>query len=202
LRAARREVVRSVVAEKQLRHKREEQEAEVQRWVSRAELAVRSGRDDLARAALEHRRRLEAQRDRTEALRLEQRGEALGMKAELEKMERRLSALSARRGTLGVLAEQARAGGGSAGLGVSGGEPPTLAWDAMEERLDNIDVMFEAQREVDLELGGGPGPTGMTPAEVEARFAELEGNVRAAAAPEPGIDEELMQLKKKYRVET
>src|SRR5690606_12618463 len=47
IRAARQEVVRSVAAEKQLRKKVEELDAEVDKWAKRAELAVKHDDDDL-----------------------------------------------------------------------------------------------------------------------------------------------------------
>lgn len=203
LRDARREVVRSVVAEKQLRRKLDELDAEIERWVGRAELAIRRGRDDLARAALSQKRRLAERRAQTEKLRLEQRGEALSMKSELENMERKLAGFTARKGTLAVLAQQARAGGGAEGLGATGAESPLSAFDDLEERLANVDVMFDAQREVDAVLSRSARPDGMSAAEVEAGFAALEGAAGADRdSAESGLDDELAELKKKYRVET
>jgi phage shock protein A len=201
LRAARREVVRSVAAEKQLGHKVAELGSEVARWEERAELAVRNGKDELARAALAHKRRLAADRDRTEALRIQQRQNALEMKAEFERMERKLEDFSARRGTLAVLARQAAGGGGMEGLGSGAGETLS-AWQEMEDRLDNIDTVFEAQREVDAELARGARPSGLSPSEVEAEFQRLEQGSSAApasAAPDD-LDQELSALKRKYRV--
>ena len=72
----------------------------------------------------------------------------------------------------------------------------------MEDRIDNIDLVFEAQREVDEALAERRGPSGMTRAEVEAKFVALEN--RGASEPPPSggaeLDEELARLKKKYRV--
>jgi phage shock protein A len=204
LRMARREVVRGLAAEKQLRNKVSELERDVSRWAGRAELAVRHGKDDLARDALAHKRRLAAEQQRTEALRVQQRQNALEMKAEFERMERKLEELSARQGTIAVLARQAAAGGGPEGLGAGRGETPLSAWQDMEDRLESIDAVFEAQREVDEALARGQGPTGMSRVEVEAQFAALEkGNVSEPGAGDaPDVDEELSALKKKYRVQT
>jgi phage shock protein A len=201
LRAARREVVRGVAAEKQLGNKVGELAAEVARWEERAELAVRHGKDELARAALAHKRRLGAERDRTEALRIQQRQNALEMKAEFERMERKLEDFSARRGTLAVLAKQAAGGGGPEGLASGAGETLS-AWQEMEDRLDNIDTIFEAQREVDAELARGGRPGGMSPAQVEAEFQRLEQGSPPApqSAPSDDLDQELTALKRKYRV--
>jgi phage shock protein A len=202
LRAARREVVRSVAAEKQLGSKVVELGREVARWEERAELAVRNGKDELARAALGQKRRLGAERDRTEALRIQQLQNALEMKAEFERMERKLEDFSARKGTLAVLARQAAAGGGAAGLGSAAGETLS-AWQDMEDRLENIDTIFEAQREVDAELARGGRPGGMSATDVEAEFQRLEQGSAAAAAPASApddLDQELSALKRKYRV--
>jgi phage shock protein A len=199
--SARREVVRALAAEKQLRHEVAELEQQVALWESRAELAIRRGEDALARDALVHKRRVAGERDRTEALRVQQRQNALEMKAEFERMERKMEEFSARQGTLAVLARQA-----STGLNRSSDAPdasPLSAWHDVERRLDDIDVVFEAQREVDEALAARRGPGGMTPSEVEAQFAALEGK-RPSAAPAVAsseLDNELSALKKKYRVE-
>jgi phage shock protein A len=201
LRAARREVVRSLAAEKQLRNKVAELDGDVARWEARAELAIRHAKDELARDALAHKRRLAAERERTENLRLQQLKNALEMKGEFEGMERKMEDFSARQGTIAVLARQAAAGGA---LGTGPGETPLSAWQDVEDRLENIDAVFEAQREVDEALAMGRGPSGASKLEVEAQFQALErGNAppSEAGAP-PGVDEELLALKKKYRVAT
>lgn len=202
LRAARREVVRSVAAEKQLAAKVEELGRETAKWEGRAELAVRQGNDELARAALAHKRRLAADRDRTQALRVEQRQNALEMKAEFERMERKMEEFSARQGTIAVLARQAAAGGGAQGLGATPGLDTLSAWQEMEDRLDNIDTIFEAQREVDEALAQGARPSGLSRSEVEAAFQRLEQGTAPSSqehAPED-LDQELSALKRKYRV--
>jgi phage shock protein A len=203
LRGARREVVRSLAAEKQLRNKVVELEHEVAVWDGRAELAVRHGKDELARDALAQKRRLAGERDRTEALRGQHRQNALEMKAEFERMEQKMQEFSARQGTLAVLARQAAAGGGAESLGAPPRDPPLSAWHDMEDRLENIDAVFEAQREVDEALAEGRGPSGLSRAEVEAQFMALEQGARAGGeARAEGVDEELLALKKKYRVQT
>lgn len=201
LRAARREVVRAVAAEKQLASSVSELGRQVTLWESRAELAVRRNDDQLAREALAQKGRVAAERDRTEALRAQQRQAALDMKADLERMERKMEEFSARQGTIAVLARQAAAGG----LGASSAsESPLAAWHDMEDRLDNVDAVFEAQREVDEALAERRGPGGMTQSEVEAQFSALERKSVPAPAASGGteLDEELSALKKKYRVQT
>jgi phage shock protein A len=121
IRAARQEVVRSVAGEKQLRKKVEELDVEVEKWSKRAELAVRHEDDDLAREALVQKKRVTAERDRAEALRAEQRSNALEMKAELERMEQKLDEIKAKKGTIVARAQQVKAGGGTEGLGAKPG---------------------------------------------------------------------------------
>jgi phage shock protein A len=199
LRAARREVVRAVAAEKQLRNSVAELDRDIALWESRAELAVRRSDDQLALDALAQKRRVARERERTEALRVEQRQSALDMKADFERMERKMEEFSARQGTLAVLARQAASGGLA---GASSDDSPISAWQDMEDRLDNVDLVFEAQREVDEALAERRGPGGMTRAEVEVQFAALErrGAAEPASARGAELDAELTALKRKFRV--
>jgi phage shock protein A len=206
LRAGRQEVVRAVAAEKQLRQKVTELDQEVEKWSKRAELAVKHGDDDLAREALMQKKRVTGERDRAEALRAEQRGAALEMKAELERMEQKLTELEGKKNTIITRAKQAKAGGGTESLGATPGK--TSAFDEfrrMEDQIEGVETAVQAQREVEEALGGGRGPGGMTRDEVEAKFRALEyGGSGDAGAPKGGseVEEELAQLKKKIRIGT
>jgi phage shock protein A len=202
IRAARQEVVRSVAAEKQLKKKVEELDQEVGKWERRAELAVRHGDDELAREALVQKKRLTGDRDRAEALRAEQRGNAFEMKAELERMEQKLEEWSARKGTLIARAQQAKAGGGAEAMGskmASGGA--FQEFRRMEDQIEAVEAAAQAQREVDQALAG-TGPGRMSREEVEAKFAALEGGLKPSGEPGPAsdVDLELQALKKRVRV--
>lgn len=201
IKAGRQEVVRAVAAEKQLRRKVEELDGEVEKWAGRAELAVRQGDDELAREALLHKRRVVGERDRAEALRAEQRGQALEMKSELERMESKLGELEARRGALTAQAQQLRAGSGSnEGLGARPGGAAFNEFRRMEEQLEGVEAAVRAQREVD-EAIGGRGPGGMTRDEVEARFRALEHGAGGAAVERTEVDDELLAIKRRVRVD-
>jgi len=69
--AARKEVVSGIASEKQLKKKAGELDLEVDKWSGRAELAVKSNDDALAREALVQKRRAVGERDRAEAERAE-----------------------------------------------------------------------------------------------------------------------------------
>ncbi|MEJ7735190.1 MAG: PspA/IM30 family protein [Polyangiaceae bacterium] len=89
LRAAKKEMVDGVAAEKVLRKKVDELDADVERWEKRAELALKAEDEKLAREALVQKKRVVAERDRAEALRAEQRAAVLNMKSEMERMEQK-----------------------------------------------------------------------------------------------------------------
>jgi len=202
LRAARQEVVSAVAAEKQLRGKTEELDREVEKWNGRAELAVKNDDDSLAKEALLQKRRVVGERDRAEALRGEQRASALEMKSELERMEKKIGELEARKGTIAARVSQAKAGGGVEGLGKRGPGPGAFdEFRRMEDQIEGVETAVQAQRELDAMLAP-PSPTGMSPAEVEAKFRALEaGVVEKGGTPATGeVDAELAQLKKKIRI--
>jgi phage shock protein A len=208
VRGARRELIRAVAAERQLRTKLEEQQGELQRWTERAELAVKAGDDELAKGALAQRRRLSESKARSEALISEQRENVLEVKAAFERMQQKLGELRSRQGTIAVqaaLGEQvARAGNVAEALGARAGGQPFEALKDMEDRLDSVDAVFEAQREVDEALVPARGVSGMSAAEVESRFVELERGQRAGApsVEASAIEDDLVQLKKKFRIQT
>jgi phage shock protein A len=202
LRLAKKELVRSVAAERQLKRKVEELEQELARWERRAELALEHGDDDLARQALMHKRRLSADRQRTEQLRAQQRGNALEMKSAWDAMQSKFRDFSARKNTIATQVAQAKAGGGAENLG--GGGEAFAEFAAMEERIDGVDDVMDAQREVDQMLASSGSVTGMTRQEVELRFAELEGKVGDGERVEGDgeVEQELAQLKRRLRVKT
>jgi len=200
--AARREVVASVASEKQLKKKVEELDQEVEKWQRRAELAVRGNDDALAREALLQKRRAVADRDRAEAQRGEQRATALEMKDALENMERKVKEFELRKGTIAARAQQARAGGGVEGLGrASGGASAFDEFRRMEDKIESAEHSVLAQSEVDAALAPA-SPTGMSRAEVEAKFRALEDGSRSdpAAPVKSEVDDELSALKKRIRI--
>lgn len=199
VRGARQEIVRSVASEKQLAKKADDLKSESEKWERRAELAVKHGDDDLAREALRHRRRLAGEVERAEALRVEQRSAALELKADLERMERTVQEVKAKKGILAARVAQARGGGGAEGLGARPGDNPFTEFSRMEEQITGVEAAIAAQREVEEALGGGAGPSGMTREQVEARFRELESKAGGATAAE-NVDDELRELKAKLRV--
>jgi phage shock protein A len=199
IRAAKKELVEALGAEKVLRKKVDELDTEVEKWDKRAELALKAGDETLAREALVQKKRVIGERDRAEALRGEQRAAALNMKSELDRMEAKQQELDAKKGTLATQIKQAKAGGGAEGLGAkASGSSAFAEFRRMEERIEGAAAEAAASREVDEALRGG-----MSNAELESKFAALEGGRGRDDKPGgPEVDDELAALKKKLRIGT
>src|SRR5690606_9111653 len=93
LKSGRQDVIAAVAAEKQLRKKADDLKGEVEKWEKRAELALKSDDEALAREALRQKKRVETEHANVERARADQRDVALKMKSELERMEQKLDEL-------------------------------------------------------------------------------------------------------------
>lgn len=195
LSAAKKEIVEALGTQKVLTKKVDEFDGEVAKWEKRAELALTSEDEDLAREALKQKRRVVAERDRADSARNEQRGVVLNMKREMVRMEAKLDELKARKGTIANEMERAKQGGGAESLGASGGAGGSAfaAFRDMEAKIENQRAEADAFSEIDAVLNDG-----LSEAELESKFAALEGGAADGAGGE--IDDELAQLKKKLRI--
>jgi len=200
IRAARKELVEAVANEKVLRKKVEDLDAEVEKWERRAELALKSNDEKLAREALVQKKRVVTERDRAEALRAEQRATVLTMKSELDRMESKQKELEVKKGTIAAQVRQARAGGGAEGLGAKATGSAFSEFRRMEDQIDGQVAEVAAHREVDDALRDGR----MNADELDSKFAALEGGKGGSGDGDktatPEIDDELAALKKKIRI--
>lgn len=200
IRAAKKELVEAVAAEKVLRKKVDDFDADVQKWERRAELALKADDEVLAREALVQKKKLVADRDRAEALRAEQRAAVLNMKREMDRMEAKQQELESRKATIASQIRSAKAGGGAEGLGAKSTGGAFAEFRRMEDKIEGHVAEAAAAREVDEALR----PHGMSDTDLEAKFAQLEGggslsgDTKKSANPE--IDDELAALKKKIRI--
>src|SRR5271155_3950528 len=121
LKRAQQEVIAAVAAEKQLKKKCDDLGTEQGKWDKRAELALKSGDEALAREALKQKRRVTGELEGAENARVEQRNAALNMKTEFERMKEKLAEIKMKKGTLEARATKAAAGGNAEGLGAKGG---------------------------------------------------------------------------------
>jgi phage shock protein A len=200
IKAGHQEVVQAVAAEKQLRRKVDDLRADVERWDKRAELALKSGDEALAREALKQKKRVAAEADAAEKARAEQRNAALRMKDELERMKEKLAELKMRKGAIVARAAQARGGSSSEQLGAKGGASAFDNFRRMEEKIEGREAEGAAMAEVDEALGKGEQSE-----DLEAKFRDLERQMGGKPGPDGGggsseIDDELAALKKRIRV--
>jgi phage shock protein A len=194
LKRGRQEVISAVAAEKQLRKKKDDLSADVEKWDKRAELALKSGDEALAREALKQKKRATAEAEAVEKARGEQRDQALKMKEELERMEQKLEELKLRKGTILARAQQAKAGGGAEGLGAKGGSSAFDNFRRMEEKIEDREAQGSAMAEVEEALGKGEREQ-----DVEAKFRELERGGKSTDK-NSDVEDELAALKKRIRV--
>jgi phage shock protein A len=197
LKQAKKEIIEALGVQKRLSKKVDELDVEVEKWEKRAELALKSADEELAREALKQKKRVIAERDRAEAMRAEQRGVVMTMKRELERMEAKHQELKARKGSIANEMKRAKQGAADP-LSTAG--PGGGAFDdfrRMEQKIDQQRSEADAYSEIDEVLNDGLSET-----ELEGKFAQLEGRgVTADGKKAPdAIDEELERLKKKLRI--
>lgn len=198
LKAGRQDVIAAVAAEKQLRKKTDDLKADVEKWEKRAELALKSEDEALAREALRQKKRSESELEAVEKARIEQRDTALKMKQELERMEQKLDDLKMRKGTIAARAQQARAGSGSESLGARGGSSAFENFRKMEEKIEGREQEGLAMAEVEAALGTAEKR------DLEDKFRDLErglsGGTSGGTKKDAEIEDELAALKKRIRI--
>jgi phage shock protein A len=198
LKSGRQDVISAVASEKQLKKKADDLRAEVDKWEKRAELALKSEDEALAREALKQKKRTESECDAAEKARIDQRDVALKMKDELERMERKLDELKLRKGAIAARAQQARSGASGENLGARGASSAFDNFRRMEERIEGREQEGLAMAEIEDALGKGPAEK-----DLEAKFRQLEHGGAAgsgASSKDAAIDDELAALKKRIRV--
>lgn len=200
LREAKQEIVEALGNQKRLGLKNEELDKEIAKWEQRAELALKSNDEALAREALKQKKRLVLERDRADAVQAEQRGIVLTMKREMERMEGKLADLRARKTTVAAeLTRAKRAAADPSATPAAGGKAFEKFRD-VEGKIDQKRAEVSAYSEVEAALHDGRS----SDADLEARFAELEGRgVTTTGTPAAdGLDDEIARLKKKLRIES
>jgi phage shock protein A len=199
LKSGKQDVVSAIAAEKQLKKKVDDLNTEVEKWDKRAELALKSGDEALAREALKQKKRTQAEAETTEKARADQRDVALKMKSELDRMEDKLAELKLRKGSIVARAEQDRRGSTSDGLGAKGGSSAFSNFKEMEEKIEGREAEGVAMEEVEEALGKGRSNE-----DLESKFRDLERSVggkgEGGGGEKNDIDDELAALKKRIRV--
>jgi phage shock protein A len=175
-RQARTEVAQCFAEEKRLQKRVADLEGEAAEWVKRAELAVRSGDDALAKEALRRKAEKEAEREETRKAVQEQSVYADQLTQALKALDARLADIKLRQGTLRAKARASKKG--------SPLSPKTSAFDDFDRMAGRIDTV-EAEASLDEQLGGRSS---------ESAAAERKLNELAAQST---VDDALAELKKK-----
>src|SRR5271155_2193223 len=195
LKAGHHEIVQAVAAEKQLQKRCDDLAADVGKWDRRAELALKSGDEALAREALNHKKRIACDLASAQRAQAEQHDAGVRMKDELERMKQRLSELRMRKGTLTARAAQARSGASAEQLGAKGSSGAFDTFRRMEEKVEGREAEGRAMEEVEAALGKGPRSD-----DLEAKFRELERQAGQPSSEPGGVEDELAALKKRIRI--
>ena len=196
IKAGHKEVIRPLAADKQLTKKCDDLRADVQRWDHRAELALKSGDEALAREALKQKKRTTGRaRGHRPRRAASSEAAALKMKEDLERMKQKLAELKLKRGTI-----VARA--------AAGARRPTRSSSARREgRARSTTSAAWRRRSRAARPRAPPWPRSKRPSE-RAEERGSRGEVpRARASGRQGrrtapsdIDDELAALKKRIRV--
>jgi phage shock protein A len=175
-RQARTEVAQCMAEEKRLAKRIETIDGEIKSWQDRAEMAVRSGDDVLAKEALLRRGEKEAERTETQKSLQEQQVYVDQLATALKALEGRVKDVKLRQGSLREKARSTK--GGSA---LSGKTSAFDDFDRMSSRIDAV----EAEATLDDDLGG------RTAASASA------GRKLDEMAQQSTVDDALAELKKK-----
>jgi phage shock protein A len=193
LKRGRQDVISAVAAEKQLKKKVEQLNEEAAKWEKRAELALKTNDEPLAREALKQKKRVTSEAAAAESARETQRDQALSMKEEFERMEAKLEEIKLKKNTI---AARAAASKGADGLGSKGGSNAFDNFRKMEEKIEGREAEGSAMDEVEEALGKGEKSR-----DLEAKFRDLErGGSSKGSKADAEVDDELAALKKRIRV--
>jgi phage shock protein A len=174
---AKRELLRVMGEEKVLREHARTRFAEMKKWQSRAELAVKSQNDDLAREALAQARRLQGETEHDTNSADEYGALAQSIRTDIAQMEQRHRGWSSRKKTIAANVERARAGGGVEALGAQPGTNAFEEFRRAEESIEAAEFSVAAEREVQEVFSPRP--------DLEADFEKLEQSAKADGE-EPG----------------
>jgi phage shock protein A len=149
IKKAKQELLRLVAEEKLLRKQLTERLLESQKWLSRAELAVRVGDDDAAREALLRRKRIAEQAEADGAAADEHQVLARDIGKDIRLMETKFNDIFARKSTLTTTIDRSRAGGGDESLGAGPGSTNFDELARIERALDTEELQTDARSEVE-----------------------------------------------------
>lgn len=172
------QVALSIATEKQLYRQYIENQKKADEWMKKAELAVSSGQDDLAREALSRKTSYQNTADGFKVQWEAQKNNVEALKTNLRKLESKINEARIKKDLLIARSRQAKAQQlVNKTMGRIGSSSTLSAFDRMEEKVNQREAIAAAYGELDGESS------------LEERFAALEAG--------SSVDDELAALKAK-----
>ena len=180
---AREELVNAMADEKRLSAKVEERKRQVRDWESKAEQAVRLGKDEAARSALKAVRAYQEEIDSAAAAWQEQKGKVAELQTGYEQVEKKLVTLKSEHDALLAQHKATRAKETLTTAKASAGKAREAlrGVERMKERMEREAAKAEAREEVAaMSAEVAEAEREQADIEIEARLAELKAKLASA----------------------
>ena len=153
----------AIASQKRLENQANQAREQIQNWLSRAELALKKGEDDLAREALSRKKTFQETFQSLTNQFQSQNGQVEKLKKSLLLLERKIAKARTKKDMLKARAQAAKAQQKiQSAVGDLGGKSAMAAFERMEDKVEAL----EASGQAALELAGE---------DLESKFAALEG---------------------------
>ena len=153
----------AIASQKRLENQANQAREQIQNWLSRAELALKKGEDDLAREALSRKKTFQETFESLTNQFQSQNGQVEKLKKSLLLLERKIAEARTKKDMLKARAQAAKAQQKiQSAVGDLGGKSAMAAFERMEDKVEAL----EASGQAALELAGE---------DLESKFAALEG---------------------------
>ena len=153
----------AIASQKRLENQANQAREQIQNWLSRAELALKKGEEDLAREALSRKKTFQETFESLTNQFQSQNGQVEKLKKSLLLLERKIAEARTKKDMLKARAQAAKAQQKiQSAVGDLGGKSAMAAFERMEDKVEAL----EASGQAALELAGE---------DLESKFAALEG---------------------------
>ena len=153
----------AIASQKRLENQANQAREQIQNWLSRAELALKKGEDDLAREALSRKKTFQETFESLTNQFQSQNGQVEKLKKSLLLLERKIAEARTKKDMLKARAQAAKAQQKiQSAVGDLSGKSAMAAFERMEDKVEAL----EASGQAALELAGE---------DLESKFAALEG---------------------------
>ncbi len=153
----------AIASQKRLENQANQAREQIQNWLSRAELALKKGEEDLAREALSRKKTFQETFESLTNQFQSQNGQVEKLKKSLLLLERKIAEARTKKDMLKARAQAAKAQQKiQSAVGDLGGKSAMAAFERMEDKVEAL----EASGQAALELAGE---------DIESKFAALEG---------------------------